>query len=166
MPKQSAGLLVYRATAHGVEVLAVHPGGPFWAKKDVGAWSLPKGELDESEIDDGIPGAGAYRAARREFSEELGFEAPAGEPVDLGVVRQSSGKVVHAWALECTDPETDLSEITSNTVELEWPKNSGRILVFPEVDRAAWMSPETAREKLIPAQVDFVERLLELVEPE
>jgi predicted NUDIX family NTP pyrophosphohydrolase len=173
IPKRSAGLLVYRPVEAGIEVLAVHPGGPFWAKKDKGAWSIPKGELEPSEqpaeIEEGGPfPEEIYSAARREYEEEIGLPAPDGDPMDLGEIRQAGGKIVRAFALRfggpdgqgTTDPLATLS-IKSNLVELEWPRGTGRMLTFPEVDKAQWMSPDTAREKLIPSQVVFVDRLLE-----
>jgi predicted NUDIX family NTP pyrophosphohydrolase len=158
MPKRSAGLLVYRMVDDGIEVLAVHPGGPFWAKKDAGAWSIPKGELelDSTEED-------PYLCARREFEEELGQRPPEGEALDLGEVRQSGGKTVRAWALAARDDEIDPDEIESNMVDIEWPPRSGRPLQIPEVDRAAWMTADTAREKLNKSQVELIERLLELL---
>ncbi len=163
MPRRSAGLLVYRPADHGIEVLAVHPGGPFFAKKDTGTWSIPKGELEAGEAaDDGAHGdEDPYRAARREFAEELGQPAPDGEPIGLGEVRQAGGKIVHAWALLADDGQIDAESVTSNTVDIEWPRGTGRHLIVPEVDRAVWMTPETAREKLIPTQVEFVNRLLD-----
>lgn len=146
---RSAGLLLYRRTnAEGVEVLVVHPGGPFWARKDLGAWSLPKGEYDDDE-DPAV-------CARREFAEELGTAPPEGDLLDLGEVRLKSGKVVVAWALE---GDLDAAEIVSNTFETEWPPRSGRRQVFPEVDRAAWFAPDEARAKLNPAQRAFIDRL-------
>lgn len=173
MPTRSAGLLVYRPVKAGIEVLAVHPGGPFWAKKDKGAWSIPKGELEPSEQPTELKEAGPfpdeiYEAARREYEEEIGVPAPDGDPMDLGEIRQAGGKIVRAFALRFgdtggqgdADPLQVLS-IKSNLVELEWPRGTGRILTFPEVDKAQWMSPDTAREKLIPSQVVFVDRLLE-----
>lgn len=181
MKRQSAGLLVYRSVGNGIEVLAVHPGGPFWAKKDKGAWSIPKGELEPIEAAEtasrrpaeDVDGEerhleDAYAAARREFAEEIGRPAPVGDALDLGEVRQAGGKVVRAFALrfdgaegpDTRDPSKVLS-IQSNLVELEWPRGTGRILSFPEVDKAEWMSPDTAREKLVPSQVAFVDRLLE-----
>jgi predicted NUDIX family NTP pyrophosphohydrolase len=156
LPKHSAGLLVFRPVDEGIEVLAVHPGGPFWAKKDDGAWSIPKGEIDNESEE-------PYLAARREFEEELGQPAPDAEPIDLGEVRQAGGKIVKAWGLLAGEDEVDPDAINSNTVELEWPRGTGRIMKFPEVDKAAWMSPDTARLKLIPAQVALVERLIELI---
>ena len=178
MPKRSAGLLVYRAAADGIEVLAVHPGGPFWANKDKGAWSIPKGELEPSEHPSELhatevgsinpfPDA-LYAAARREFAEEIGNPPPEGDPIDLGEIRQTGGKTVRGFVLRFGDGSekvsgrpTEMVAINSNLVELEWPRGTGRILTFPEVDKAQWMSPETAREKLVPAQVAFVDRLLE-----
>ena len=150
MPKLSAGLLVFREGAGGIEVLLVHPGGPFWAKRDDGAWSIPKGEYG--------PGEDPLAVARREFLEELGVEPP--EPaaaVPLGEVRQSNGKVVTAWALP---GDVDVSLVRSNTFTMEWPPRSGRVQEFPEVDRAGWFDPVTARRKLIAAQAAFVDRLL------
>src|SRR5258706_211734 len=149
MPQRSAGILLYRLVGHEPEVLLVHPGGPFWAKKDAGAWSIPKGEHGEDED--------AIAAARREFAEELGHEVPAGEAVDLGTGTQSSGKRVCAWAVE---GDLDVAHIESNTFELEWPPRSGRRASFPEIDRAAWFDVRAARTKLVAAQAAFLERLL------
>lgn len=180
MSRRSAGLLVYRHVDNGIEVLAVHPGGPFWAKKDKGAWSIPKGELeptrqpteaDPRELSGNEPFPDEiYAEARREFAEEIGRPAPVGDPIDLGEIRQAGGKVVRAFALLFADGDEPVPEdpvgmlsIKSNLAELEWPRGTGRILTFPEVDKAQWMSPETAREKLIPSQVVFVDRLLELL---
>jgi len=146
--QSSAGILLHRAGAGGREVLLVHPGGPFWARKDLGAWSIPKGELDDGED----PRA----CARREFAEETGTALPDGDLEDLGAVKLKSGKQVHAFAAEGDlDPET----LLSNTFELEWPPRSGRLQTFPEVDRAGWFDLDTAREKLNPAQAAFVDRL-------
>lgn len=155
MPKSSAGLLVYRTGAHGrnaVEVLVVHPGGPFWAKRDAGAWSIPKGEYE--------PGDDPVACARREFSEELGVDPPEGSWADLGEVVQGGGKRVRAWAVR---GDLDVSAITSNTFDIEWPARSGRTQSFPEVDVAAWVSVEEARHKLVKAQTAFVDRLLEML---
>jgi predicted NUDIX family NTP pyrophosphohydrolase len=149
MPVQSAGILLFRRSPTGTEVLLVHPGGPFWARRDEGAWSIPKGEHTEGE--------GALDAARREFEEETGSPAPE-SLVELGEVRQKSGKRVQAWAGE-GDLEADA--IRSTTFELEWPPRSGRTQTFPEVDRAAWFALEEARWRLLPAQVPFVDRLRE-----
>lgn len=152
-PSRSAGILIYRTTAKQPEVLLVHPGGPFWARRDDGAWSVPKGEYGEGEDPVGC--------ALRELGEELGPAAPAPEPgqlIDLGEARQAGGKVVRAWAAQ---GEFDPGQLESNTFELEWPPRSGRAREFPEVDRAAWFTPDSARRKLNPAQVVFVDRLLE-----
>jgi len=145
---QSAGLLVHRQRDGKLEVLLVHPGGPFWQKRDDGAWSIPKGEIAENET--GID------VARREFQEELGMPAPAGEVAALGDVRQAGGKVVHGWAVP---GDLDVTRSTSNTFELEWPPRSGKMQRFPEVDRAAWFDLDTARCKLLPAQRPFIDRL-------
>jgi predicted NUDIX family NTP pyrophosphohydrolase len=146
MPPQSAGLLAFRRVPGGVEVLLVHPGGPFWAKKDDGAWSIPKGEIgDEAPL----------VAARRECREELGVDLE-GEVIPLTPVRQKSGKVVHAWAVEA---ELDAAAVRSNTFELEWPPRSGRRATFPEVDRAGWFTLEDARRKILAAQVPLVDEL-------
>ncbi len=151
MAKLSAGLVLHRTGAAGIEVLLVHPGGPFWANKDEGAWSIPKGEHDEHDD--------PHACALREFEEELGsVPPPADEPDrDLGEVRLKSGKRVRAFARAGT---LDVDEIASNTFEIEWPPRSGRMQTFPEVDRAGWFSPDAARQKLNPAQVELVNRLL------
>jgi predicted NUDIX family NTP pyrophosphohydrolase len=149
-PPLSAGLLLFRRLDGDLEILIAHMGGPFWAKKDDGAWSIPKGEYNEGED--------PLAAARREFEEELGSAPTDGELLDLGEVRQSSGKRVRAWAVE---GDLDAGSITSNTFEIEWPPRSGRMQEFPEVDRAAWVTPEIARAKLVKAQVAFVDRLVE-----
>jgi predicted NUDIX family NTP pyrophosphohydrolase len=156
-------LLVYRIADAGIEVLLVHPGGPFWAKKDDGAWSIPKGELDEDERAEPDEDKAAYAAAVREFEEEIGQPAPTGKVIDLGEVRQRSGKVVRAWGLVSSPDQIDAASIRSNEVELEWPRGSGRRIRFPEVDRAEWMSPERARSKLVTAQVTLLDRLIQLV---
>ena len=147
---RSAGLVVYRKRDGRLEVLLVHPGGPFWAKRDDGAWSIPKGELAENEA--GID------VARREFQEELGVPAPDGELKTLGDVRQAGGKVVHAWA---TVGDLDVTSLTSNTFEVEWPPRSHKMQRFPEVDRADWFDLDSARRKLVPAQRLFIDRLEE-----
>jgi predicted NUDIX family NTP pyrophosphohydrolase len=148
MARRSAGILLYRRA--GPEVLLVHPGGPFWARRDAGAWSIPKGEY----ADDEDPEA----CARREFEEELGTPLAARELLDLGSVRQAGGKLVTAWAAEGElDPET----IRSGTFTLEWPPRSGRLREFPEVDRAGWFGIPAAREKIVPAQAELLDRLLE-----
>jgi predicted NUDIX family NTP pyrophosphohydrolase len=151
MPTRSAGILLHRRGAGGREVLLVHPGGPFWAKRDDGAWSIPKGEYADGED--------AQAAARREFAEELGSPLPDGAPlVELGEVRQRNGKLVAAWAAE---GDLDATAARSNTFEMEWPPRSGRRQEFPEIDRAEWFPLARAREKLIPAQVAFLDRLEE-----
>jgi len=141
-------LLAYRQQDGKVEVLLVHPGGPFWQKRDDGAWSIPKGELAENET--------GLDVARREFQEELGVPAPAGEVAALGTVRQAGGKVVEGWAVR---GDLDVTRTTSNTFEVEWPPRSGRMQQFQEIDRAAWFNLEVARRKLVPAQCDFLDRL-------
>jgi predicted NUDIX family NTP pyrophosphohydrolase len=145
---RSAGILLYRRQGAGLEVLLVHPGGPLWASRDDGAWSIPKGEYPDGED--------PLHAARREFEEELGSAPPAGEAVDLGEIRQKSGKRVRGWALA---GDLDATRITSNTFELEWPPRSGRRLEVPEVDRAEWFALVAAREKINPAQVVLLDRL-------
>lgn len=151
MVARSAGLLLYRLSGEGaVEVLLAHPGGPFWAKKDAGVWSIPKGEYE--------PEDDALAAARREFREEVGLDPPVGEPVSLGERRQPSGKWVSAWALA---GDLDVAHATSNTFEMEWPRGSGRRREFPEVDRVEWMSLANAREKLLKGQVPFLDTLVE-----
>ena len=132
-------------------MLLVHPGGPFWKKRDDGAWSIPKGEIE--------PGEPPAEVARREFQEELGQPPPAGELTSLGTVRQAGGKVVHAWAAE---GDLDPDRIESMTFEMEWPPRSGRRAAFPEVDRAAWFDVETARHKILEAQRTFIDRLEKL----
>jgi predicted NUDIX family NTP pyrophosphohydrolase len=151
MPKRSAGLLLYRRSTTGLEVFLVHPGGPFWEKKDLGAWSIPKGEYDGSEE--------ALTAARREFEEETGFVVD-GEFTELGTVRQMSGKLVSAWAIE---GDCDPNDLISNHCEIEWPIRSGRMLSIPEVDRGAWFTPDEARERINPAQQPFLDALVQAV---
>ncbi|MEV4420195.1 NUDIX domain-containing protein [Patulibacter sp. NPDC049589] len=149
----SGGLLLWRRAGNGgVELLIAHMGGPFWARKDERAWSLPKGECEPDEV--------PLDAARREWTEELGLVAPDGEAVDLGEVRQKSGKRVRAWAVE---GDLDPASIVPGTFETEWPPRSGRTQAFPEVDRVAWVDPDTARVKLVAAQADFVDRLVAAV---
>ncbi len=146
----SAGLLLHRQSADGLEVLLVHPGGPFWARRDAGAWSIPKGEPD--------PGEEPLAAARREFAEELGSTPPAGPAIPLGEVRQKSGKRVTAWALA---GDLDPATMASSTFSMEWPPRSGQTQVFPEVDRAQWFGLDAARGRLIAAQGAFLDRLEE-----
>jgi predicted NUDIX family NTP pyrophosphohydrolase len=158
VPKRSAGILLYRRSGGGeLEVLLVHPGGPFWARRDAGAWSIPKGEVD--------PGEDPRACALRELEEETGARLAPGddELIDLGEVRQKSGKIVSAWALE---GDLDADAIVCTTAfELEWPPRSGRVQAFPEVDRAAWLSLPAARERLLPAQVPFLDRLAAAATP-
>jgi predicted NUDIX family NTP pyrophosphohydrolase len=147
--KTSAGLLLYRLREQRLEVLIAHMGGPFWASKDDGGWSIVKGEYDAASED-------AYAAARREFEEETGSPAPKGEPLALGELRQRSGKLISVWAIES---DFDASRIDSNTFTLEWPRGSGREQQFPEIDRAGWFDCETARAKLVAGQVAFIDAL-------
>jgi predicted NUDIX family NTP pyrophosphohydrolase len=148
--KRSAGILLYRAVRGTTEVLLVHPGGPFWARRDAGAWSVPKGEYEHGEE--------GRAAALREFEEETGTTLPPGDLIDLGTVKQKGGKVVSAWAAE---GDLDADAIRSNTFTMEWPPRSGRTSEFPEIDRAGWFDADTARAKLVAAQAAFVDRLLE-----
>jgi predicted NUDIX family NTP pyrophosphohydrolase len=149
--RHSAGLLLFRrASDEGIEVMIAHMGGPFWANKDGGGWSIPKGEYERGEE--------PLVAARREFLEELGREVPSAELIDLGEVRQSSGKRIRAWAVEA---DFDVSQITSNTFEMEWPRGSGRTERFPEIDRAAWFDLDAARAKLVKGQVPFIDLLID-----
>jgi len=147
--KRSAGLLVFRRADAGIEVLLGHMGGPFWARKDAGAWSIPKGEYDADEP--------PQAAARREFAEELGMPPPDGPLIELGEVRQAGGKTVSAWAVE---GELDPADVVPGTFRLEWPRGSGRMQEFPEVDRVAWFGLDSARAKLISAQRDLLDRLV------
>ncbi len=150
--KESAGVLLFHRTAPP-ELLLVHPGGPFWAKKDLGAWTIPKGEPDAGED--------LRQCALRELSEELGpatVPLDPGDLIELGSVRQKSGKRVHAWAAEA---DFDPAALASNSFELEWPPRSGSRREFPEVDRAEWFEPEEARRRILPAQVALIDRLLE-----
>ena len=148
MPMESAGLLLFRRTSRGLEVLLAHPGGPFWAKKDEGAWSIPKGELAEGED--------PLTAALREFEEETGATI-AGTPLPLQPVRQPSGKIIHAWAVE---GDLDPATMKSNTFSLEWPPRSGRRQEFPEIDRADWLPVEEARRKILKGQVPLLDQLV------
>lgn len=159
--RQSAGILLFRrpaAAARDPEVLLGHPGGPFFAHRDDGYWSIPKGEPDHGDED-------LLAVARREFAEEVGHPAPPGQPdgsapIPLGTVVQKGGKVVHAWAIEGDlDPDT----AQSNVFELEWPPRSGRRASFPEIDRVAWFAPADARRRLKPSQIPFIDRLIATV---
>jgi predicted NUDIX family NTP pyrophosphohydrolase len=147
---RSAGILVYRRVGGDVQVLIAHMGGPFWARKDAGAWSVPKGEYEPEEE--------PLAAARREFTEELGLPVPGADLLELGEVRQSSGKVVTVWAVE---GDLDPDDVVPGTFELEWPRGSGRTGVFPEVDRVGWFGLEQARGKLVTGQRVFLDRLTE-----
>ena len=151
MAKQSAGLLMYRRRNRRLEVFLVHPGGPFWAKKDLGAWSVCKGEYGEGEP--------PLEAAIREFHEETGFTA-RGDFLELGAVQQSGGKVVSAWAFE---GDCDPSDLVSNRCQLEWPPRSGRLIEIPEVDRGGWFSISEARERILKSQTPFLDRLSRLL---
>jgi predicted NUDIX family NTP pyrophosphohydrolase len=160
--RQSAGILLYRRpTTPGapLEVLLAHPGGPFFAKRDEGHWSIPKGEPDGGEQD-------LLAVARREFAEETGHDAPAGPPegrapIELGTIVQKGGKLVHAWAIE---GDLDPAAAVSNEFEMEWPPRSGRRGVFPEIDRVAWFGPEEARRRIKPTQIPFVDRLVDALD--
>jgi predicted NUDIX family NTP pyrophosphohydrolase len=147
MPKKSAGLLLYRQRDGATEVFLVHPGGPFWANKDEGAWSIPKGEFNDDED--------PLEVAKREFREETGF-AVKGNFQRLQEVRQPSGKIVYAWAVE---GDIDATAVKSNTFSMEWPKNSGKVKEFPEVDRAAWFTMAPAKRKILKGQVELLEEL-------
>ena len=145
--RASAGLLLYRRTAGSLEIFLAHPGGPFWHNREAGAWTIPKGLAE--------PGEDTLAAACREFLEETGVR-PTGPFLPLGSIRQKAGKLVHAWAWE---GNADPGRVTSNTMQTEWPRGSGRLLTFPEVDRCAWFDPGAAREKINPAQAEFITRL-------
>ncbi|MGY4651109.1 NUDIX domain-containing protein [Mycobacterium sp. URHB0021] len=153
MPKLSAGLLLYRITVDGVEVLIGHPGGPFWARKDDGAWSIPKGEY--------LDGEDPWTVAQREFREELGKIPPDGPRIDFAPLKQPSGKVITAFAVR---GDLDLEGTFSNTFELEWPKGSGRVMEFPEIDRVAWFPVSRAAEKLLKGQRPLLDCLLRALE--
>jgi len=151
MSKQSAGLLLFRKVSADIEILLVHPGGPYWATKDEGAWSIPKGEFDQNED--------PLDAAKREFMEETGF-APSGEFIPLEAVRQTNSKTIHAWAIE---GDFDPATLQSNTFSLEWPPKSGRQEQFPEVDHAAWFSMGAAKRKILKGQTPFLKQLQEML---
>ena len=147
MPKKSAGILLYSFNNRMLQVLLVHPGGPFWAKKDLGSWSIPKGELDPSE--------NPLNAAKRELEEETGIKA-TGKFIELTPVKQKSGKLVYAWALQ---KDTDPATIRSNNFEIEWPPKSGKKKTFPEIDAAAWFSMDEAKKKMINEQATLIDEL-------
>ncbi len=149
MPRLSAGLLLHRERDGVVEVLIGHPGGPFWARKDDGAWSIPKGEYAQ--------GDDPWAAAQREFHEEVGLAPPTGPRIDLGLFKQPSGKVLTVFAVR---GDLDIADAHSNTFELEWPKGSGRLRQFPEIDRIAWFSVELARVKLLKGQLPCLDHLM------
>ncbi|MET7377394.1 NUDIX domain-containing protein [Streptomyces sp. NPDC005526] len=148
--RRSAGLLLFRRGEGGLEVLLGHMGGPFFARRDAGAWTVPKGEYAPEEP--------AWEAARREFEEELGLPPPDGEAVPLGEVRQSGGKLVTAWAVEA---DLDPASVTPGTFRMEWPPRSGRTAEFPELDRVEWFGLDRAREVIVTAQAAFLDRLAE-----
>jgi predicted NUDIX family NTP pyrophosphohydrolase len=152
MPKKSAGLLLYRVINKSLEVLLVHPGGPFWAKKDLEAWSIPKGEFEENED--------PLDAAKRETEEELGIKV-TGKFLELKPVKQKSGKLIYAWALE---KDIDAAKITSNTFEMEWPPKSGKKQTFPEIDKAEWFNMSEARKKINTGQAALLDELKSLLD--
>jgi predicted NUDIX family NTP pyrophosphohydrolase len=151
MPKQAAGILLYRRGPRGLEVLLAHPGGPLWAKKDLAAWTIPKGQFTDSEL--------PIAAAKREFEEEMG-SPPNGNFVEIGSIKQPSGKIVYAFTAES---DFDVAKVKSNLFSLEWPPRSGKFAEFPEVDRAGWFSLEEARGKILKGQEPFLDRLLTLL---
>lgn len=151
MPKTSAGILFYRIQKNKLEVLLVHPGGPFWSRKDDGAWSVPKGEVELNED--------LLEAATREVKEELGIE-PEGKPIPMNPLKQKSGKLIHCWALR---QNLDPTKIVSNFFELEWPPKSGHKKQFPEVDKAAWFDVPSARKKILPGQAGFLDELIKMI---
>lgn len=148
MKKQSAGILIYKHGAGGLEVFLTHPGGPFWAKKDKNAWSIPKGEFEQDES--------PKDAAWREFKEEVGMPVPKGDSLELGVFRVSSNKEAHVWAIEA---DLDPKQVKSNSFEMEWPPKSGQMQTYDEVDKAAWFPAAVAREKMMKGQVQILEAL-------
>ncbi|WP_328773175.1 NUDIX domain-containing protein [Streptomyces sp. NBC_00286] len=150
--RRSAGLLLFHRTGDGLEVLLGHMGGPFWERRDAGAWTVPKGEYEPDEP--------AWDAARREFREELGLEPPDGEAVPLGEVRQANGKIVTAWAIEA---DLDPTTVVPGTFEMEWPRGSGRRQEFPELSRVEWLGLDRARAVIVKAQAEFLDRLEEHV---
>jgi len=151
--KRSAGIVLFRRSSGLLEVLLGHMGGPFWARRDVGGWSIPKGECEAGEDD--------LVAARREFREELGLPVPDGELIELGAARQSSGKIVTAWAIEA---DLDPASVVPGTFSMEWPRGSGRLREFPEIDRAGWFDLPTAAEKIVGGQRQLLDRLAACVD--
>jgi predicted NUDIX family NTP pyrophosphohydrolase len=147
--RRSAGILLYRRDADSLRVLLAHMGGPFFVKRDTGVWTLPKGEPE--------PGEDLETTARREFAEELGLPVPPGPLVPLGEITQKGGKVVTAWAVE---GDLDPADVVPGTFEMEWPRGTGRLAVFPEVDRAAWWTPDECAARIVPAQLELVDRLV------
>lgn len=154
MSKKSAGILVYRKTDQNYKVFLVHPGGPFWAKKDLNSWSIPKGEFEEDE--------NPLIAAKREFKEETSFNI-SGDFVELETVKQPSGKIIYPWAIE---GNLDASKIKSNNFELEWPPKSGKMKEFPEIDKAEWFSFEIAKHKILKGQIPILEQLANILDVE
>lgn len=150
--KKSAGILLYRFNKKQLELLLVHPGGPFWVKKDEGAWTIPKGELNDKED--------ALLAAKREFEEETGLK-PEGDFIKLSPVKQKAGKLIYAWAVQ---GNIDITQLNSNTFEMEWPPRSGKRKTFPEVDKAAWFTPAAARSKMVEGQLPLIEEIQKLLE--
>ena len=148
MTVRSAGILLYKYVGDELRIMLVHPGGPFWVNKDEGSWSIPKGLYEEDE--------NPLTAARREFNEETGYDID-GDFVDLGEIKQPSRKIVHAWAIE---HDLSTADISSNTFSLEWPKNSGNVKTYPEIDRAEWFNIDRARRKILKGQAGFIDRLL------
>ncbi|HWQ48359.1 MAG TPA: NUDIX domain-containing protein [Methanosarcina sp.] len=151
MSVYSNGILLFRFRNERLEVMLVHPGGPLWSKKDNGVWSIPKGLPEGHE--------NPLETAKRELKEETGFEVD-GEFIDLGELNQSSKKIVHAWALE---KDLDITNVVSNTFTLEWPKNSGKVQEYPEVDKADWFDIELAKKKIRKGQIDFIDRLMDII---
>ena len=152
MPKESAGLLLYRPSNSSTEVFLVHPGGPFWANKDAGSWSIPKGEIEAGE--------NLLAAAKREFREETGLLIPPGTFQALKPIRQKSGKIVHAWAAQC---DLDSAAVKSNTFSMEWPPRSGKMREFPEIDRAGWFEIAVAKSKILKSQLGLLEQLEQIL---
>lgn len=151
MPQRSAGLLLYRRRESGIEVFLVHPGGPFWAKKDLGSWSIPKGLYEPQED--------PLEAAKREFEEETGFTAPSKGYIAMGEIKQPSGKIVVAWAVE---GDCDPSALRSNLCTIEWPPRSGRTVEIPEIDRGQWFTLDEANRHILPGQCSFLDRLSQI----